>query len=69
MPYGKGQRRRTPKARNIKIDILECDVPVTDLRDGSVEWPLMIMVHEEGELLATRLAFAKDLAGRGGFNA
>jgi hypothetical protein len=69
MPSGKGQRRRMSASRNIRIDIIECDVLVTDQRDGSVERPLMIMVHEEGELLATRLAFSKDLTGRGGFNA
>lgn len=58
-----------PASRTIQIDIFECDVLVTDQRDGSVERPLMIMVHAEGELLATKLAFAKDLPGRGGFNA
>ena len=67
MPSGKGQRRRMPASRNIRIEIIECDALVTDQRDGSVERPLMIMVHEEGELLATRLAFSKDLTGRGGF--
>lgn len=69
MPSGKGRRGHMPASRSIRIDIVECDVLVTDQRDGSVERPLMIMVHEEGELLATRLAFSKDLTGRGGFNA
>lgn len=69
MPSGKGQRRRMPASRSIRIEIIECDALVTDQRDGSVERPLMIMVHEEGKLLATRLAFSKDLKGRGGFNA